>query len=719
MKKTVAVAVGLVVILGAAFAGLSQRLFFAHAGTLGSGVAGAEANAQIVQGVALAGPAAPANLTVHNDDHVATVGWQPSTDGATVGYKVTWGPTGSLTHSFFTPYTEGQIQPLDDGQTYQVEVQAVNSTGGLSAVVGPATAQTDPTYVNQLRQRMNGMFDDFNSNPYQGQVDPTHWYASYNNATSISMPFVFDTQHHMHMFLQNGGPYPNGDRGSLTMRALRPFDFTNRTGTIAFDFDWGVAATGRYSWYLTLSPTEVDDVNYDSVLTGGNHGIYPTDGFQIVLDNRDRLSFRKIQGGAIVQQWESFPDHSLREINVRRHSVLTISQNSATLTINGQNVLDATGLNLDFTKAWVYNQQFQYNLPKDHIPYALSHWDNIGFDAPSGYAPDVLHEYTDGSSVNSDRTHTPASSTINIPDNLTGATSERLLVDAWGVPSDQTPTVSVNGTAASWPSMPVTNDNVAFDTRVVNLPVGTLHTGANVVTIDGPGFLVQNVHVEVAFPAGSTAPYTPAPWPMANMGSNMQAMIPPIGPRPSFGTKDPVDGATVSGSIPVQVRADGAYALLPTGHVDAVTRLSVDIDGNPAIVYVLQAPTVSTDQVLMLDTTRLTNGPHTLTLTAYGADKNADGSAVSLNTDAPILHDHDVLANSRLVITVANQGGAPSGTPGQASATTPTTAPSASAPTPPTSSAPAPLSINSVSCIVTINGVQRTGVCSGQFAPAP
>lgn len=718
MRKTIATVVGMVVILGAALAGLSQHLFFAHADT-------PVAAAQLIQGVALAGPAAPANLAVHNDDHVATVSWQASTDSATVGYKITWGPTGSLTHSFFTPYTQAQIQPLDAGQTYQVEVQSVNGTGGLSAVVGPATAQTDPTYVNQLRQNMNGMFDDFNANPYQGQVDPTHWYTTYNNASPISMPFVFDEQHHLHMFLQNNFSNGDDDRASLTMRALRPFDFSNRTGTIAFDFDWGRVATsadgidtGRYEWYLTLSPTEVDDINYDSSASGFEKGIYPLDAFQIFMD-RDRAIFRKIQGGNVVQSWTAdlnIDNYRLRTINVRKHSVFTVSQNSAQLTIDGTTVLNAAGINLDFQRAWVYNQQFQYNLPKDHVPFALSHWDNIGFDAPAGYAPDILHEYTDGVSITNDRHAAPSTWNVTIPDSLTGATTERLFLDGnTGMTAGVTAPVSVNGVSVPWPALPG-RDNVAYDARVFELPVGTLHTGANTITVGAPtggSISIQNVHVEAAFPAGSTAPYTPAPWSMASLGSNMQAMIPYVGPIPSFGNTSPTDGTTVSGTIPVEVRANGAYALLPTGHVDAVTRVSVDVDGTPAIAYVLQAPTVATDQTLMLDTSHLTNGQHTVTVTAYGADKNADGSPVSLNSDSSILHDHDTPSHSRRIITVANQGGTSSGgSPVQISTPTPT-ATLAALPV------PAPLSINGVSCTVTINGVQKAGVCSGQFAPTP
>ncbi len=710
MKRPIALTLGGILICAAALAGLSQQLLHVQAntspgawrgtvslpagsastatattqtGATATTPAGPQVATQIIQGGDPGSPTGPSGLTVQNDDHVATVRWQPSDDSSTVGYKVTWGLTGSLTHSFFTPYTVGQIQPLDDGQTYHVQVQAVNGNGGLSAPIGPATAHTDPTYVNQLRQTMNGLFDDFNSNPYSGEIDPTQWYTSFNNASPRSMGFVFDAQHHLHLFLENN--YTNGDddRGSMTMRALRPFDFTNRTGTVAFDFDWArpLEARGgesaRYQWYLVLSPTEVDDINYDAT----NHGTYPTDAFEVFMD-RDQVHFRKVQGGQIVQEWSGGLGD--RSINVRKHSMLKISQNSASLSIDGTTVLSASGLNLDFQKAWVYNQQFQYNLPKDHIPFALSHWDNIGFDAPAGYAPDVLHEYTDGNSVETDRHDIPASWTINIPDSLSGAKAERLFLDARNFGNvDASGTVTVNGVAVPWPNLGL-DDNVAFDARVLNLPVGTLHTGTNTVNVGGSGLAIQNVHAEVAFPAGSTAPYTPAPWPMA--GSDPMAMIPAVGPEADFGSQIPGDGTTVTGKIPVEVIAKGAYALLPTGHVDAVTKVSVDIDGAPVVEYVLPAPTVRTDQVLMLDTSKLSNGKHTLTVTAYGSDKNADGSLASLSTSSEILLDYDTPANNARTITVTGASGpiasAPTATPSLASVASPTPTSVPAAPTP-------------------------------------
>ncbi|HEV2235276.1 MAG TPA: hypothetical protein VGR57_01330, partial [Ktedonobacterales bacterium] len=492
--------------------------------------------------------------------------------------------------------------------------------------------------------------DDFNTNAYHGELDPTKWYVSYNNASQASMAFVFDAQHHLHMFLENGG---DDDRASMSMRALRPFDFTNRTGTVAFDFDWGVPVPARdwqsmrYEWYLVLSPTLVDDINYDAI-TGATHGVYPADAFEIYLD-RDTVHFRKVVGGQIVKEWTTDLDPRLRTINVRKHSTFQISQNSASLSIDGNTILTAADIGLDFQRAWVYNQQFEYNLPKDHIPFALSHWDNIGFDAPPGYAPDVLHTYTDGGSVLSDRKDVPATWTINIPDNLTGAKAERLFLDARNLWTESASgNVTVNGVSVAWPNLGI-QDNVAYDARVLNLPVGTLHTGANTISVSGTIPSIQNVHVEVAFPAGSRAPYTPTPWAMATM--DPQAMIPAVGPSVDFGANVPADGATVSGKVAIEVKGDGAFALLPTGHANAVTRLIVNVDGTPALTYVLPAPTISTDQVLMLDTSRLTNGPHVISVTAAGVDKNPDGTLAALTSNVGYMVEKDTpTANQRTII---------------------------------------------------------------------
>jgi hypothetical protein len=669
----VALGLSAILIVAVGLTGLTQELFGARAGTpaatahhaglpkhpLATALPSATLQAasqtadhmtnQVIQGTGTGGPSAPSTLTVHNDDHVATVSWQPSGDSTAVGYKVTWGLPGALTHSFFTPYTRGQIQPLDDGKVYQVEVQAVNDSGGLSPALGPATAQTDPSYVNQLRQQMNGQFDDFNTNNYSGQLDPTKWFVSYNNASPRSMGFVFDAQHHMHMFLENGDMTDgnDNDRGSMTIRALRPFDFTNRTGTIAFDFDWARplqvynGVTSRYQWYLVLSPTLVDDINYDA------QDVYPRDALEVFMA-QDGVLIRKVHNGVVAQEWSG--ELGDRTINVRKHSVLKVSQNSASLTIDGQTILSASGLNLDFQRAWVYNQQFEYNLPKDHIPFALSHWDNIGFDAPAGYAPDVLHEYTDGNNVTSDRQSVPATWTVNIADSLSGAKSERLMLDArnYWTPS-ASGNVTVNGVTVPWPDIGIM-DNVAYDTRVFELPMGTLHAGANTISVTGSIPTVQNVHVEVSFPPGSAAPYTPAPWAMAS--KDPTSMMPAVGPAVYFGDHAPADNATVSGKIAVEVKGDGGYAMLPTGHVNAVTRLTVNVDGAPVVTYVLAAPTVLADQVLTLDTSGLSVGRHVITVSAFGVDKNPDGTLASTTTNQGLLIFDDASANQRTINVV-------------------------------------------------------------------
>src|SRR5260221_7390832 len=145
VKRPIALTLGGILICAAALAGLSQQLLHVQAntsrgawrgtvslpagsastatattqtGATATTPAGPQVATQIIQGGDPGSPTGPSGLTVQNDDHVATVRWQPSDDSSTVGYKVTWGLTGSLTHSFFTPYTVGQIQPLDDGQTY-------------------------------------------------------------------------------------------------------------------------------------------------------------------------------------------------------------------------------------------------------------------------------------------------------------------------------------------------------------------------------------------------------------------------------------------------------------------------------------------------------------------------------------------------------------------------------------------------------------------------
>ena len=104
--------------------------------------------------------------------------------------------------------------------------------------------------------------------------------------------------------------------------------------------------------------------------------------------------------------------------------------------------------------------------------------------------------------------------------------------------------------------------------------------------------------------------------------------------------------------LAVEVKGDGAYAMLPTGHVNAVTRLTVNVDGAPAVTYVLAAPTVLADQVLTLDTSQLSVGQHVITVSAFGVDKNLDGTLASTTTNQGLLIFDDASANKRTITVV-------------------------------------------------------------------
>jgi hypothetical protein len=657
--------------------------------------------------------AAPTNLVVHNDDHVARLSWQPSSSASAVGYKVTWSGSTTVT---YTPYSQVNLQPLADGQTYTASVQAVDDTGALSAAATIGGIQTDPTRVNALRAQMTGLFSDFDTGTV---IDPTQWYTTYNNVSQRSAAFLAGDQQHLHFFIENGN---GSDRASITMRALHPFDFTDRTGTVAWDFDYG-GPSGRYEWYLTLTPNEVDDVNYNT-----DNGNYPLDFFQVFVAS-DAVSFRRFVGGQLVQEWAANLDHNgpLRNVNVREPSILHISQNAADLSIAGQTILSATGINLDFQRAWVLNQTFAYDLPKgstDGFPFALGHWDNIGFDAPAtGYAPDVLHNYMDSNIVQSDRqyvgqTDQTTTWTVHVPDDLSGATSARLLLDIRseaGAPA----TLTFNGTDLHYQPWSV-GDNVAADTRVYDVS-GLVHTGDNTVAIShsncGCGFYVQNVHVEVAFPNGSNAPYTPP----AGQQLVENGRVPDLAPHVAWGANAPADGATVHDTVPVEATADGVWTLLPIGHVNAVAHLNVLVDGKSAAHDGLAGPTLRTDQTISLDTTQLANGAHTLQVQVTGA------SGIT-----------DVTSARTIVVANGTPTDTPTATPAPSPTATPTPSPTATptptdtptatptpsptdtptpAPSPTATPTAAPVVIDGVPCTVVINGVPEQGTCTGAFVP--
>ncbi len=616
-----------------------------------------------------AAPLPPSNLVVVNDDGMATVKWNPSPDSDTVGYKVTWGGAGTQDRTSFTPYPDIQIQPLQVNTQYHVRVQAINKNGDLSNAIGPIPVVSDATYVKNLKSQMTGMFDDFNTNVYNGLPNPLNWYTTVQNASPLSMAYVSGVQNDLETVLENNASLQNGQKSSMTMHALSPFDFTNRIGTVAFDFDFGEtpliqgSANTAPEWALTISPTRVDTITYNN-LYNGSQAIFPLEAFQVYMKN-DTISLRSIVNGVILNQWDSTYSriHPIRDIGVRKHALLKISKESAQLYIDGMQVLSVSNLDLGFSKGWIYNQEILTNAPTSHIPFVFSSFDNFGFDSGSNNQAQIIHTYTAGGYGSSDKKNidffnNSATYTITIPDVTTGEQAERLLIDA-NIHGSVIPKVTVNGVAAVWPILSQFTDGEEYNTRVIDLPVGTLHTGENTIIIssdDKDTFSVglQNVHAEIEFPAGTNLSYTAYPVPFS--GNNIETRIPPIAPIPFFGQQVPQNEEVVRGTVPIEVVADGAFSLLPTGHTNPVTQVALDIDGAPQTIFTLNQPTIKTDQILSLDTTKIPNGRHTLSVTAYGTDKNASGTIASLTSLDPLLQNtsEDSSLLFQRIITITN-----------------------------------------------------------------
>jgi hypothetical protein len=333
-----------------------------------------------------------------------------------------------------------------------------------------------------------------------------------------------------------------------------------------------------------------------------------------------------------------------------------VSQNTADLYVDGQDILHADNLNLPFSVAYVASQQWDYDLAINHIQAHLTHWDNIGFDAPAGYAPPVIHPYTDGNGLmgNLQVMQNPGSSDhpnqvtdqIIVPDDVSGNTGAQVFLDfvAHGVSGA---TVSLNGVTQPLKDYPY-GDNLEESTRVVSFPPDAVHSGVNTVTLNISGcqcsVRLNRLHLEVQFPAGSTAPYTV----YDGLPSGDVPQQTSEGPEPMFGGNFPKSGAKLSGSVPVQIRADAGPTLLSTGHIDAITAVALAVDGNPVATMKLDGPAPKTDQTLQFDTTKVPNGQHKLTAIAYGIDGGA------LATDAPLMFTADFPQDLSRTVTIAN-----------------------------------------------------------------
>jgi hypothetical protein len=597
----------------------------------------------------------PGGPTVQQDDRNAILQWDfdprnpvaPLPAGV-VGYKITWGPASQP--GAFSKLTEEriiQLQPLANGQPFVARVQSVDSAGHLSAPSPSISFTGDPSRVDALRARMNGFFDDFNLPA--GAPDERKWNSAYSRCNADwSNGFFINDQFHAHNTVFSG----NCDRGQSIGRPRATLDFSdNGTRTIAFDWDGELR---RNQWYLDIVPRMMDisgQVNQISAPADPANGLR----FQQNEQSAAIFAFGPNGAEATLAATGNLPLDwaGLKQVpNVRRHWEIHIRRDYAEVLINGVKVLATTPgafhLNLDLY--YVLWNVFSYNTEKANVPFVLGHWDNFGFDAPAGTTHDTAtHNYrlvnTGTDFMKANNPHSPAQTTLNIPDTVAGAAAQRLLFTlqmdqnesyAWS-PNDR---VSVNGTAFAIPK-PVSNAQPALSpqdlvsayspyTVLIALPPGVLHKGPNQLSFNMAGSAVHNIHAELDFSASAEPPYTQ---PAQAIGGAVAPTIPAVGPNAVITKIDthPIDtnienlnnpavfNPNVSGIVSIGVEVHNDIALQATGNNLGVRQVELLIDKQVVLSQRTDAEAAAPGVItaLKLDTRGLSNGTHEIFLRAF------------------------------------------------------------------------------------------------------
>ncbi len=595
-------------------------------------------------GTTLASLPVPTGVQAVSDDMNAILTWnggpdrpdRPDLTGAT-GYKISWGLAGQpLTNVQVTTERILQLQPLINGQPYQVSVQSVDNLGNVSNPSAPITFTGSNARVAALRAKMTGFFDDFNLPA--GAPDELKWNSANSGCNDAAhSAFFINTQFHAHSLIGT----TECDRGQMISRPRGTFDFTGRTGAITFDFD---GEFRRGHWYLDVQQNFMDisgHVNLESESVASN----PSNVLRF-HQNEQSLGISYIDGQGMEKtlaktDWNPYPPLDWAGLNlvpnVRRHWELQISQSSATIVIDGKAVLKAP-LNLPFSKATVLWNEFGYNTAKTNEEYILGHWDNFGFDGPPSNTE--THNYRTAGYGGSDFTEVVGGSVkreINIPDQLNGATAQRLMftmqmkTTAWGYnPGDK---VLVNGTpfAIPQPTGVVAGfqliSNISPYSMVMALPGGVLKTGINTFEFFFASGGITNVHTELDFTKGAAPAYTQ---PYQVYPITTVPTMPDIAPGASFqsvstnkiefvgqvsqGANNPI--FPVSGKVSVQAIAHNEIAFQGSGKNPGIARVELWLDHKPIWTQDTGGTPVF-NLNYTLDTTLFPNGQHELFFVAF------------------------------------------------------------------------------------------------------
>ncbi len=508
--------------------------------------------------------ATPTILELTEDDHVATLCWNsktntyhmqydPDKQQGIYSYKVEWGTVAEgFTQTHITPYRVHQFQPLEEGIEYMARVYSLDAYGNQSEASETIFFQHDPTRVNDMRERLNGFFDDMNTP--MGAFDEKKWNQSYSGCMKIGyVSQHVNGQYHGHNVIASN----HCDRGVASSRVREIFDFTDRTGNIEFDLDG--SQNGREFWYL-----DITNANRKRDLTGhtsiGSQDDNPADpagmlriaevGSKIIISiansNGELIELENMyEDGACGDDLRYCPEENLgTAINVRRHWKVELSKTHFRIFINDSKVIDGSLITehspngLEFEEAQLNWLLFSYNTPKDNFVLSMIHWDNFGFDAPAGYeAQNVVHNYTDGilgtespklgneASIGMHATlDDPGISTIVIPDSA---------LDTEGnIPLQTELMFTMQGASYAWTAEDriELNGHVYYfpepESEIVDLEMSQLlnsHRPYSAILDIDPNHLLEgeneiyfylntikllNIHIELSFPIATAPEYT-------------------------------------------------------------------------------------------------------------------------------------------------------------------------------------------------------------------
>lgn len=590
----------------------------------------------------------PDNLKVVEDDNNAILTWgdeikpdKPNPPGVT-GYRVTWWLESSSDNPIVQLTSERiiQIQPLTNGQKYQVQVQSVDSMGGLSKPSQLITFTGNPDRVNLLRSQMTGFFDDFNLP--SGPFDELKWNQAFSacNDPMMSSSFI-NAQFHAHNMELSG----NCDRAQIINRPRATFDFTGRTGIITFDMD---GLTSRSIWYLDLIDKAVGITDINSHVNESGDGEGTPGNVLRIRQNDDRVDLQYVNATGTLTTLattDSQPYPSLDWIgvitvpNVRRHWEVHVSQHNIEIFVNGKLVL-ASDLNLPFSQATIHWNAFSYNTAKHNVPYALLHWDNFGFDGP---APTTeTHNYITAGYAGRDLleavNNVPVGSNINIPDSVDGAVAQRLMFtlqmrDYSEYKWDPNDKVVVNGRDIAVPKPKIASDVQGTGISIIqpysvvlDLPAATLKTGQNQLSFVMASANLLNIHLELDFAKGSAPTYTQPSVINPDQRAHVMLSMPEVGPAILIDKLDAIDATDygsyttkifpLSGVVSVDISANNDLAMKAMGKNPGISKVQLRL--NKMVIYEADpkdAPAFK--QVYALDTTKYSNGEYDLDVVAF------------------------------------------------------------------------------------------------------